>query len=345
MSKSDSVVTKLPGYFSGEISEEDRATVNEWREESPGNEKEFQELKFAWDAMPLLQQMERSDQLDALRKVHTRIDSKSGKLWFLYFQRAAAILFFPLVAYTGFLWFKSGEPAAVVEVQPVWQTISTPPGVKSCFYLPDSSRVWLNSSSSIIFPERFEGNVRQAAGTGEAFFDIRKDESKPFWLSLGKMHVKVLGTRFDVINYSNEATTEVALESGKVELCTGSFDHPALLTAMNPGELALYSKAENSIHMKEVDVRKYSAWITGKLVFKDDPMEEVVRKLNHWFNVNIEVADPEILGYVYTATFQDESIDQILELLTLSAPIRYQIIQREKKGDMFSARRIILKKI
>lgn len=337
-------MTKLPGYFSGEAPEEDRATVDVWRGESPGNEKEFRELKLAWEAMPLLLQMERSDQLEALIKVHKRIDRKSGKLWLLYFQRAAAVLLLPLLTYTGFLWVKSGKPAATVKVQPVWQTISTPPGVKSCFYLPDSSRVWLNSSSSITFPERFEGNSRQATVTGEAFFDIRKDEAKPFLLSLGKMHVKVLGTRFDVINYSNEESTGVVLESGKVELCTGSFDHPMLLTEMKPGELALYDREKSSIRMKLVDARKYASWIEGRLVFKEDPMEEVVRRLNHWFNVKIEVADPEILGYTYTATFQDESIDQILELLAISAPIRYQIIPREKKGDMFSPRRIILKK-
>ena len=162
---------------------------------------------------------------------------------------------------------------------------------------------------------------------------------------MGRLHARVLGTRFNVINYDREDRTEIILESGKIELCTGTSEHPRSLSILNPGELAYFDKSVNSIKIFTVDAEKYVAWIGGKLIFKDDPMEEVIRKLNRWFNVEIEVADKAILDYIYTATFQNESIDQILELLTLTAPIRFQVLQREKQeNETFTAKRIILRK-
>jgi len=249
-----------------------------------------------------------------------------------------------LLIYSGYLTFKSSLQRKAIAPEPVWQTISTPPGVKSSFYLPDSTRVWLNSSSSITFPGIFTGNTRQVSVLGEAFLDVRANKEKPFIIDLGKFNVKVLGTQFDVINYVKEKQSEIILESGKITLFRGSSKNEQDLATLQPGELAAFDKENNKIGISRVETQKYISWINGKLIFRDDQMDEVVRKLNRWFNVEITIADPEIQKYVYTATFQDESIDQILELLTISAPIRYQVIQREKDNDMFKAKKIILRK-
>jgi ferric-dicitrate binding protein FerR (iron transport regulator) len=334
----------LPGYFSGEISGEDRAIVDDWRAESPDNEEEFRQLQKTWDSYPLLQEMEKYNAFEALRKVNDRIREKESRRWTVSFQRIAAILIFPVLAYTGFLIFKNNSLKEVSKSEPVWQTISTPPGVKSRFFLPDSTAVWLNSSSSITYPVAFSWETRQVSIKGEAFLDVRKDQDHPFVVGLGKINVRVLGTRFDVINYENENKTDVILESGNISLFQQTGREEKVLTSLRPGEMAVFDKENNSLSIKTAQTEKYTAWKEGKLIFRDDPMDEVVRKLNRWFNVQIEVADPEISEYIYTATFRNESIDQILELLTISAPIRYQVIQREKKGDIFSAKQIILRK-
>lgn len=334
----------LPGYFSGDLSEENRAIIERWRQELPDNEKEFTGFRKAWEAYPLLHEMEQYNALKALEKVHHRIDRKEHKKWITGLQRIAAILALPLLIYSGYLTFKKTTPSGVLSQEPVWQTISTPPGVKTTFFLPDSTRIWLNSSSSITFPGIFSENTRQVSVTGEAFMDVQTNEDQPFIVDLGKIHVKVLGTRFDVIHYEKEKQSEIILETGKITLCQGSSVNEQELTPLNPGELAVFDKASNRIGISRVQTQKYTSWINGKLIFRDDRMDEVVRKLNRWFNVEITIADPEIESYVYTATFQDESIDQILELLTLSAPIRYQVIQREMENDMFKAKKIILRK-
>lgn len=334
----------LPGYFSGDLSEEDRAIIEIWRQESPVHEKEFAQFSKAWEAYSLLHEMEQFHTLEALEKVHYRIDRKARNRWMTGLQRVAAVLIIPLLVYSGFMTFKNLTQSKVANPEPVWQTISTPPGVKTTFFLPDSTRVWLNSASSITFPGTFAGNTRQVSVTGEAFLDVRANYEQPFIVGLGKINVKVLGTRFDVIHYEKERQSEIILESGKISLFQGKDGDKKSLATLKPGEKALFDRAQNRIGITRVQTQKYTSWINGKLIFRDDPMDEVVRKLNRWFNVEITIADPEIEKYVYTATFQDESIDQILELLTISAPIRYLVIQREMENDMYKAKKIILRK-
>jgi transmembrane sensor len=344
MSRSASIAPMLPGYFSGEISGEDRAIVDAWRTESPENEEEFRQMQEAWNAYPILQEMEEYDAFKALRAVKEKISERESGRWMNHFRRIAAVLIIPLLAYTGYLVFKNNSLKEVSKSGPVWQTICTPPGVKSHFFLPDSTTVWLNSSSSITYPVVFSEDVRQVKISGEAFLDVRKDEGHPFMVDLGKLNVKVLGTRFDVINFENERQTDVILESGSISLVQGTGREEKVMATLRPGDMAVFGGDNNNLEIKSVKTEKYTAWTEGKLIFRDDPMEEVIRKLNRWFNIQIEVTDPGINEYIYTATFRNESIDQILELLTISAPIRYQVIQREKKADVFSAKRIILRK-
>lgn len=341
----DSIEEMLPGYFSGEISDEARAIIDAWRQASPGHEKEYQEVQKAWNALTILHQMEKFNAHEALHNVHNKIQNNSRRKWLLYLQRAAAVLILPLLFYAGFLTLKNNHNTKNKPAETVWQTISTPPGLKAHFYLPDSTSVWLNSSSSVTYPVSFTSESRQVKLSGEAFFDVKENLQQPFVVSIGKLNVNVLGTRFNIINYENENQSEVILESGKISMCQSLGGNRTTLTDMKPGELALFDKVSNNIAIKSIQTDKYTSWINGKLIFRDDNMNEVVRKLNRWFNVEIEIADPVILSYIYTATFQDESLDQILELLTLSAPIRYQIIQREKQNnDLFSTKRIILRK-
>jgi transmembrane sensor len=334
----------LNDFFNGSISEEDLRYLEEWKNLSPSNRETFSQAEKVWRSLQLLSEMKRYNPQKALQQINQRINEKTSQRWWFIWQRVAAILVVPLLIAAVWLSLRTATVATIAE-GPTMQTFTTPPGVKAKFHLPDSTSVWLNSSSSITFPSYFSGDTREVEINGEVFFDVRTNPDKPFLVGLGKLHVRVLGTRFNVINYDQENRSEIVLQSGKVELCSGNIEHLRILSGMMPGELAIFNKTDNSIEIKSVNTEKYLSWINGMLIFKDDPMDEVVRKLNRWFNVEIEIADPSILEYVYTATFQDESVDQILELLTISAPIRYQVIRREKQENgLYSPKRIILRK-
>jgi len=330
----------IPGYLSGELADSDRVLLEDWRKEEPANEKHFQEIKAIWEAFPRLGAMEQFDPFKALKQVNEKVGRRASAYWLQQFQKIAAILLLPLLVFAAYQGYRYFKPATGEQV---WQTYTTPPGVKAKFQLPDGSVFWLNSSSEAMFPNQFAKGHRTVKIKGEAFFEVAYNPSSPFYVELSGISVKVLGTKFNVIDYENENRTEVILKEGKVALGlkdTGIFKEMAQL---NPNEAAFFNKNNRKLEKRRVETAKYTSWINGRLIFRDDTMDEVIRKLNRCFNVEINVSDPEILKYVFTATFQDESLEQILNLLAISSPIRYKNIPRTKQdGNLYTRQQFML---
>ena len=345
-------------YLSGKCSKEEAQRVFAFLE-NPDNDPELQaELGSHWSSehftSEVLSDGEKEIMDKVLDRLHRRIkiaeeqhhgnERSFGKV-IRFFSRVAAILILPLLAYSVFVTVKMNSGSTTQNKELVWQTVKTPAGMQTDFLLPDGSHVWLNSGSVFKYPVSFASDVRQVELTGEAFFDVVKNPGHPFLVQAGKMNIAVKGTRFDVINYPGETLTELILESGSVNLFSGKYSDHQSIANIRPGQSASLENANNKLTISKVDIDKYTAWKEGKLIFKDDRMDEVVRKLNRWFNVDIILKSPELNEYVYTATYRDETLSQILELLTISAPIRYSISERERQTDnSYSKRKIVLTK-
>ena len=264
---------------------------------------------------------------------------------FVIFTKVAAVFILPLFIYSIYVTTKISQTLLTDTNRIVWQTIKTPVGTKADFLLPDGSHVWLNSGSVFKYPVSFAKDIRQVEVSGEAFFDVFKDSTHPFLVKAGKMNIAVKGTRFNITNYTDEANTELILESGSVQLFSGDYNENNIVANIISGERAVLDVARNVLSVSNVDVNKYISWKEGLLIFKDDKMDEVVRKLNRWFNVNIILQSPELKEYVYTATYRNETLSQILELLKISAPIKYTITDRERLDDnTYSKRKIVITK-
>ncbi len=332
----------LSDYFAGRLDAEKVREVEAWRDVSEGNLRIYRQAKRLSESIDLLNEMKLYDAEKALNKVNGRIEQHHS--FFFYWQRIAAVLILPILFFAIWNYMEPfSKKANLLAV--TWQTIKTPPGVKSTLRLPDGTTVWLNSNTEITYPSAFVSKFRKVKVVGEAFFDVAKDKLHPFIVNLGKISVQAVGTRFNIINYKDDPRNSVVLESGKVNLLNETLRKEKKIAEMTPGQIALFDKKETKITITSVNTNKYSSWIDGRLIFEEDSMDEVVNKLNHWFNVNIEIRDPEINTYVYTATFQNESLEQILDLLKLSAPIDYRIIPgRVQKGQASSKERIILMK-
>jgi ferric-dicitrate binding protein FerR (iron transport regulator) len=335
----------LTSYFSGTLTGDEERELEEWKEASEENLMVFKNAEKVWQSLNILQEMRGYNVSQALSNVHRKTQKSSDqiqKTFLFYWQRIAAILLLPLFI-GGAIYFTKAKQTSGNSV--VWQTISTPPGVKSQIQLPDGTLVWLNSGTNLSFPSSFSDGTRNVKLLGEAFFEVAKDEKHPFTVDLGKINIEVVGTKFNAINYEQEGQTEVVLASGKVRLFERYENQRRLISEMEPGQQAIYLNAGNTISLKNVDTGKYTSWIEGKLIFRDDPMDEVVRKLDRWFNVQIEITDPNIGGYIYTATFQNETIEQILSLIKRTSPVEYAIIPGERlKDGSFEKQRIILRK-
>lgn len=313
----------LPGYFSGDLPENSRAMIDEWRNESPENELLYHESQKAWEALPLLYEMEQFNSFEALNKINSRISETISPSWWMYLQKIAAILLLPLLIYSVYITVFSykGEKGQSV----VLQTISSRQGMVSQFTLADGTKVWLNSGSQLQFPLKFDGNRREVSLRGEAFFEVAKNKKQPFRVNAKDLNIDVLGTSFNVVSYDNDTQTEVTLVEGKVKLSVDSKNSLHNLSTMTPGQRAIHHNGAQKVLTEEVSVDKYIAWRDGNLIFSDDNMEEVVKRLSRWFNVEIVINDPELNKYSYKATFRNESLKQVLELLKISAPIDYQI--------------------
>lgn len=280
-----------------------------------------------------------------LQEEDSVIKSDCKKSKWLLLAKAAAILLIPVVGLAVFLTYKTSEKQHQALAKVNWQSIKTPAGTQTDFILPDGSHVWLNSGSRLEYPVPFANNFRQVKLSGEAFFDVKKDTQHPFIVNAGQLNVEVKGTRFNVCNYSNEPNFELILESGSVRLFSGQYTDNKTVALITPGERALMEKNKNKMSVSKTDVEKYISWKDGLLIFRDDKMDDVVTKLNRKFNVEIALQGTEIKKYVYTATFGDESLSQILKLLKISAPIDYRIFNPKQLPDgTFSKQKIIFMK-
>jgi len=315
----------LPGYLSGELPDKDRAMIDEWRVESTENEIIFQESLKAWEAIPLLHEMEQFNSFEALKKINTRISNQATTKWWIPIQRIAAILVLPLLLYSGYISVRNASLKKQQEEHVVMQTISSRQGMVTQFDLADGTKVWLNSGSSLQFPVSFNGVLREVKVTGEAFFQVARNEKQPFRVHAKDLNIEVLGTSFNVVSYVDEKLSEVVLVEGKVNLSTEVDQLKIDFGAMHPGQRAVYKEEFQKVCTEEVNPEKYIAWLDGNLIFRNDPMEDVARRLSRWFNVEIVINDPEIKSYAYKATFRNENLSQVLSLLKISAPIDYKI--------------------
>jgi len=335
----------LPSYFSGTLTEAEKREMEDWKGASEENQSVFKNAEKVWQSLNLLQEMRSYNMPQALTKVHGKTEqapARTQKGFLFYWQRIAAILILPILI-GGAIYFTQAKHIAGNLV--VWQTITTPPGVKSRAQLPDGTIVWLNSGTNLSYPSSFFDHKRNVKLSGEAFFDVAKDEKHPFLVDLGKINIEVVGTKFNAINYEREGRTEVVLASGKVKLFEKIENENRLVSEMKPGQQAIFHHSENTISLNAVETGKYTSWIDGKLIFRDDPMDEVVRKLNRWFNVQIEIADPGIGSYIYTATFRNETVEQILNLIKRTSPVEYTIIPGKRLNDgSFEKQQIIIRK-
>lgn len=265
-----------------------------------------------------MQEMKEIGTETARMKVWSRIDRKCT-IHHLYvrFSRAAAILIFPLLVIA--VWGLSRQrPLARKEV--VSQEISVPLGIRSRIILPDSSQVWLNSGSSIRYEMPFAEN-REVNLSGEAYFEVVHDPAHPFFVHAGSSRIEVLGTSFNVKAYQEEPGIEVALIEGKLRLTPAVSKGKKQEVILSPGDRAVFEN-DNGISVIHEPLEKYAAWRFGRLVFDETPMKDVARDLERWFGVKVILTDPKLSAYRFTTTFENQSLQQVLELLELSSPIR-----------------------
>jgi len=206
-------------------------------------------------------------------------------------------------------------------------TVVAPIGARILVDLPDGSKAWLNSGSEITYPIIFNTSERRVNLTGEAYFKIQKSET-PFYVNSLGPEIKVYGTEFNVNSYVDEEMVTIALADGKISMDVNGNEEFLL-----PGQVAFFDKKRSSATTINSEVNVYSGWREGKYIFMDTSLSSILRILQRQHNVKIQLLNPELGNYRYKVSINNESLEQILNLLSISAPIKYNYKHRALKPD------------
>ncbi|QEH39682.1 FecR family protein [Chitinophaga sp. XS-30] len=163
-----------------------------------------------------------------------------------------------------------------------YHRLSTPRGGRFRLTLPDGTKVWLNSASSIRYPTAFTGEQRIVELEGQGYFEVAKNAQQPFKVMVNTMEVQVLGTHFDVMAYKDEATVNTTLLEGSVQVKDG-----AAQQLLKPGQQAVLDQESRTITVQEADVSKIIAWKNGLFVFNNMPLTSILREVARWYDVDI----------------------------------------------------------
>ena len=252
MVKREGMENLLLKYYEGETTEDETALVEEWLEASEENRRTARQVQTLGLAADMAQISSRLDVKKALEDVHRKMKQKKVNRYRVLFrgmQRAAAILFIPLmVSWSILYWDKDKEEIHMMEVR-------TNPGMTTSVELPDGTEVVLNSSSSLRYPSRFADDKREVKLVGEAFFSVAKDEKKFIVGTLNNSKIVVHGTEFNVEAYKGSRTVQTTLVSGKVSFSyvnNGRRNNVMMI----PGQKVIYDIVREKVVVKEVNVTK-----------------------------------------------------------------------------------------
>lgn len=333
-------------YLKGSGSKEEGNILQQWWDNSDMEHELYEESLGFWDRIPTDMDIQGYSGDHIIDRIHHNIKIEEGTFLsklkpkiriITYLTRIAAIFVIPLLIAALFLYFQNRSFRNAVS----WAEINAPFGTRTNFYLPDGSTGRLNGGSSLKFPTQFTGKVRDVKLTGEAYFEVVSNPRKPFVVSTENIDIKVTGTSFNVMAYADELKTEVTLKKGKVEVFRKRDEITKSMGVLKPDELFIYNCRTDSGKIQSVNTADRLSWLDGKLTFKYDPFDEVIRKLNRWYNVNIVLKNESLDSYIYYGTFQNETLDEVLKLLQYTAPIRYKDYKRQSKQDgTFEKRKI-----
>ena len=322
---------KLKRYFNGKYSDKDASYIDKvfCDDTAEGALKLFLSEQFN-ELLPE-DELQQKNLDHILYKIHFNINTKqkekkpaSFDYYIKWAYRIAGIIILPLVVWLGLHLYKTSLIS-----DNYWVEIKAPAWTRAQFSLPDGTTGWLNSNSSVKYNGSFDVN-REVTLTGEAFFDVFKDKGRPFVVNTKEVNLKVVGTRFNIASYENENNVEVVLEEGKLV-----FKDKAMKKsyAMKPNDMVVYDKEGKKFSTTTVQSRKYTSWTEGKLVFRNDPIDVIARRLERWYNVVVTINGPASEDIRWRATFVDEDLEKVLEFLKRSLPVDYKIENPAANSD------------
>ncbi len=269
--------------------------------------------------------LERSDRKSSWISIERYIRMNKIKIYSLNILKYAAIL---LIAFISGYFIQTINTGKKQQTQ--YATIEVQYGQTSHLFLFDGTEVWLNSGTKFKYPNQFNLSERDIYLEGEAFFKVAHNKNLPFKVKTGKLEVEVLGTSFNVSAYPGESIQSVMLVEGHVQINDADGKQIGSIT---PGQIAVKTDGVDGLQVKTTNPYFYTSWKDGKVTFNGETLGEIAKKMERWYNVEINFENERLRTFKFTGTIlRNKPIDQTIMAMELLAPIKfkYEINTSEK---------------
>jgi ferric-dicitrate binding protein FerR (iron transport regulator) len=358
----DLYISLIIRNFKKDISEQEKIKLFKWVYSCHENEKFYYHLKDIWetsgyDAAIANANINHEWEKFALSAIEEESEHfKERKLVSRNIKKILRIAALVIITFgIGFFVQKN------IPEKTTFTSVRVPYGAKSEVELPDGSRVWVNSGSNIKYPANFNGKEVNLFLEGEAYFDIVKNPKRKLNVKTSSINIQVLGTRFNVKSYNDEDVVETTLVNGSISI-TGKIGEKLIKEPiyLKPSEQAVLVKSRNTVKIsrsgqaseeqnaeprdnqsinrqkeaglypmmkinERIDVEPFVSWKDNRLVFKGERFDELAVKMERWYNVEIVIVDEELKSARYTGTFENETIGQAINALSISLPFTYKM--------------------
>jgi len=338
-------------YISGDYTDEDKLFVDKWIKEDPARKQTLAELQKMWELTGSLKfgneeeawnklryRIERQKKAPARRKkVRSRKRKRSRRDYagVNMFIKIAAILFITagIALYMYSLSNYSMKEMEPEKRQTVYQTITSERGEQVHFRFKDGTKVILNAESKLTYSDTYGDSTRDLQLEGEAYFKVNHDHPIPFVVYAKSARVEDIGTEFNISAYPEQEKTDVVVAKGKVKVSarlTQSSNQSTSDSKKQPPSVILTE--EEGVSVKEgaqalqivrADLQKTMGWLEDRLLFDGEPLTQIINRLERRYKIEVEVADASLLDKKITASFIDESVENIAILLAESMEVDY----------------------
>lgn len=301
---------------------EEMSEVDQWIATSQANADWLFEMERIWSLKDQLRFSDKQEIEMAYARFMSGLQEKDIEVkvirkrpvYLSWIKYAAAIVLIGLLSTN--LYFQIKEEPSSMNI------VEVPNGQRASLTLSDGTKVWLNSHSKFSYPAQFSSQKRDVTLEGEGFFEVAHNEKAPFIVHADLLHVKVLGTKFNVRSYKEEPSS-ITLAEGKVEVATNDDEHKVTL---RPNEQVTYSKEDGLIVNKSINASLVKSWTVGEAAYINKQLTDIVVDLERRFNVHITVKDKELDTEIFTCRFKETAkINQVLTLLKDTRKLDYTI--------------------